>query len=473
MKEFCKFYRTIILSLTLALFIPFGLLAQRTQTARSSTPIDAFCGGFYESLPPNYSGTSTKYPLLVFLHGQGEIGDGSAGALPSVLVNGPPMQIHAGTFPDPVIVDGQSFNFIVISPQLNQWPAWGDEQTAVNDIITYAINHYRVDITRIYLTGLSMGGGIAWEYASYNDGINDYTLRLAGLLDIAGASFPEPERSAQMAADHLPVWATANQDDPTVPSSYSIDYTNQMIADGANPAPLLTIFPASGHGGWAETYNSLTNSAGQTVYQWMLQFQRVGSAIIVGGGGILPVTLTDYRAEQTGPSSISVNWTTGVEQNDKYFILQRSADGQAFSDLDTIPATNQATGHSYAYTDQAPLAGNNFYRLTQVDLDGKTTIYRVLDVILSKQTGTLLTLSPNPAHSTVYLQLTQQAGQSGQDMVNITLSDAQGKILRSWQSRKQGPEWNQSLDVSRLASGNYFISLQTGDYKVVRQFLKK
>jgi predicted esterase len=471
MKKLYHFLRGGSICLAFFLFIPFISFSQtRTQTARANTTIDAFCNGFYESLPPDYNSTSKHYPLMVFLHGQGEIGDGSPSQLPSVLVNGPPMKIKNGTFPDPVTVNGQSYNFIVISPQLNTWPVWGDEQTAVNDIINYAIAHYRVDTSRMYLTGLSMGGGIAWEYASYNDGTVDYVKRLAGLLVVAGASFPESERAAAMAQDHLPVWATNNQDDPTVPSYYSIDYVQEMNDDGANPAAMVTIFPVSGHGGWVETYNTLTDAAGLTVYEWMLQFQRVGNNVVVGGS-ILPVVLTSYTATLAPDQlQVDVNWSTAKEENNNYFTLERSADGKVFITVDTVSATNQASAQSYSYVDRSPLAGKNYYRLSQTDIDGKTTYFSILEVTVpDRTTASALRVSPNPARNSITVSI---AG-GGTGPLQLSLSDAQGKTVRVWKMANQNGTWNPTLDITSLPSGSYFVTVTGSSIHATAQFVKE
>ncbi len=96
----------------------------------------------------------------------------------------------------------------------------------------------------------------------------------------------------------------------------------------------------------------------------------------------------------TRPTATTVDWTTANEENNKYFILQRSADGQKFSDIDTIAAANQASGHAYSDIDRAPLAGNNFYRLSQVDNDGKTTLFGVLEVTVVPATTAIPRIFP-------------------------------------------------------------------------------
>jgi predicted esterase len=268
------------------------LSAQRTLTAHPATKIDAFIGGFYTSLPASYASSGSKtYPLLIFVHGLGEIGDGSAAALPAVLRNGPPMQINNevnlkkdANFPDPVVVNGKSFEFIVVSPQLNQWPSYVNEETAINDMIAYCQKNYRVDVTKIYMTGLSMGGGVTWDYAGSSS-----TSKLAGIVVVAGAANSSAGPVSQMVKYHLPVWATANAVDNTVPTAATNLWVNSLNSAGANPKALVNIFPDQGHGGWVKTYGAvnqagITNSAGLNIYQWMLQYKRSGNNVVIDNG---------------------------------------------------------------------------------------------------------------------------------------------------------------------------------------------
>src|SRR5262245_2731599 len=90
--------RLRLAGLVLVLLAAFQVNAQ-VQTARYIS-MTANTNAFYEYLPQGYnpSGT-TKYPMILFLHGMGELGDGSAANLPKVLRNGPPKLINNGTFP--------------------------------------------------------------------------------------------------------------------------------------------------------------------------------------------------------------------------------------------------------------------------------------------------------------------------------------------------------------------------------------
>jgi hypothetical protein len=478
MQKFYKFCLAV-LCVFLSSMVPGILFAQtRTQTAMASTPIDTYIGGYYISLPANYNSTTQSYPLMIFLHGEAEQGDGSAAQLPIVLRNGPPMQIDEqynqntnANFPDPVVVNGRSYEFIVISPQMNTWPAQtGPEQQMVGDIITYAMAHYRVDPTKVALTGLSMGGGIAIEYPGQD---TTFGKRLNSLVGVAIASFDSPERVAQIALADLPVWLTDNNADPTGATPNTEGYISQLQALNEVPPPVLTIFNASGHGGWLPTYGApgipgITNSDGLNVYQWMAHFTRMGDTVVVDGATQpLPLTWGPYKAIVTDSSTVRVSWSTLEEENNRYFIVQRSIDGVQYKGIDTVPAANQP--HSYSYTDLAPVTGSDYYRLEQVDLDGKYTYSGVMEVNIAGAAASMsLQLMPNPAPGLVTLTLNDD--ETG--ALEVSLTDVMGRVLHQWTFGKEVQVWNQTIDPGNLAAGTYYIVMKGPKGRQVRSFIR-
>src|SRR5437763_13506878 len=114
-------------------------------------------------LPTDYSSTKEKYPLIIFLHGSGEGGDG-VGGLWNLVKYGLPMMIANGFNPEAVSpTDGKNYKFIVVSPQapsVAHWSyAWGSVQWVLQDVMS----RYRIDPNRIYVTGISAGGAGTWS----------------------------------------------------------------------------------------------------------------------------------------------------------------------------------------------------------------------------------------------------------------------------------------------------------------------
>jgi poly(3-hydroxybutyrate) depolymerase len=458
MRKIYKFFLAASLCLCCSAYVATSAFAQ-VQTARyiSTGPNS---NGFYEYLPAGYS-SGTKYPLLVFLHGSGELGNGTTD-LPNLLDDGsPPDLISQGKFPTSFTVNGQTFSFIVISPQFVIWPKDAD----VDDVINYAIANYKVDVNRVYLTGLSMGGSAVWSYAP-EDG---HAQKLAGIVPIAGGQMYEGSYGAQiLQQNNVAVFAAANLNDPTVNSGLTVADIQLInsVTPKINPPALDTIYNASGHGGWTITYDPTTNlHNGLNLYQYLLQFSKNSTTTP------LPIKLAGFTATLSSAPSVQtlLNWTTTFEENNHYFLVQRSPDGENFSIIDTVPAAADAeNGHSYTYTDQHPLTGPDYYRLAQVDLDGTTT-YSPIREVFAGQSSAAFQLSPNPADATVYLELNGSLAGS----LEVRLLDVQGRTMRNWIFQKTEGAWNQPLDVSGLAAGSYFIQVTGANYQAIKTFIKK
>lgn len=211
--------------------------------------------GYWEYLPPAY-GSGVDFPLMVFYHGIGENGDGSAAALDSVPANGPPMLINADQWPN-------DRPFVVLSPQ----HAGGGCPSAdeIHDFINYAAANYDVDVHRLYLTGLSCGAIGSWSYlGAYAD-----EKQIAALVPIAG------DGNGAWAAQgcdlgKVAIWAFHGDADMTVAPTGTTGPMNHLIDECPSPPredAVMTIYPGVGHSSWWQTYNLM---AGHDIYAWML-----------------------------------------------------------------------------------------------------------------------------------------------------------------------------------------------------------
>lgn len=252
-------------------------------SAQKLTPkpvkLSAHCWGFYEYLPEGYFSdpSTSKYPLLLFFHGGGEIGEDSAG-LSRLLRHGPLKHVVDGSFPKSFTVNGREHKFIILAPQFvssgNAYPG------EIESILEYAKQNYRVDPSRIYLTGLSFGGGLCWNYVGNN---TSYARKVAAMVPIAAyINETRPEfkvdaaKAGNIASSGLPVWSTHNSGDNTCPLSWVVNA--HALVSNSNPAPdplpRLTIFNSNAHGGWTQTYNPSFKENGLNIYEWMLQYHR-------------------------------------------------------------------------------------------------------------------------------------------------------------------------------------------------------
>ncbi|HTL09053.1 MAG TPA: PHB depolymerase family esterase [Chitinophagaceae bacterium] len=227
--------------------------------------INQYIGGYYEALPAHYATTDKKYPLLLFLHGGGQVGDGDKD-LPLVLNDGVAKIISEKKFPPSFSVNGEQFSFIVLSPQFRATPP----DSMVMSFLSFALKKYRIDPARVYLTGLSMGGVLTSTLAG------THTATFAAAVPIAGESFgaDRDANAASIASGGLALWAFHNANDPTFSSTAATEFVNSIKSFNPVVQPRLTIFPAFGHDAWTAALDPLYRENNMNVYEWMLHYKR-------------------------------------------------------------------------------------------------------------------------------------------------------------------------------------------------------
>lgn len=223
-------------------------------------------GGYMQALPYLYDSTTKRYPLLIFIHGVGELGNG-ADQLPIVAGPGVPGLIKNKKFPANFKVGDKNFSFIVISPQIRKWD-YATMAKDINDMISYAIKKYRIDTARIYVSGLSMGGGYTWEVGAA------YAKRLAAIVPICGAATLSDAKAKTVANAKLAVWALHNDDDKTVAPGNSKTSVSRINANSPAIPAQLTIWPTGGHDAWTKATDPNYRENGKNIYEWMLQYSR-------------------------------------------------------------------------------------------------------------------------------------------------------------------------------------------------------
>lgn len=170
-----------------------------------------------------------------------------------------------------------------------------------------------------------------------------------------------------------------------------------------------------------------------------------------GGPGVLPVSFDFVKAEQKQPFSVQIDWATNYEENNTDYIIQRSADQRSWSTIGTVQSVgNAATKTIYRFNDNSPLAGNNFYRIKQVDTDGRTGFSEI--VLLNNQVRKNISVYPNPAGSVaqVYSKNSFTQGQS------LLLIDAKGSRVKTFFAAGKN---TLQLDLGNLQPGLYLLQL--------------
>ncbi len=225
--------------------------------------------GHFVYTPSEYTPEGPEYPLLVFLHGWDPTEyTGTDAAELNELLNGktPPGLIHSKKW-------NPSFPYIVVSPRLKTPWYWRHED--IHEFINYIIKEYRVNTKRIYLTGLSLGGGGAWYYVGER-GEDHY---VAAIVPISARG----EERIVSNLTKIPIWAFHGDSDTTVPAFDNFGSAPLVEAINAkNPAirAKVTIFNNTGHDAWSRVYSNhfssmvWGNQFDVSIYDWLLQYRK-------------------------------------------------------------------------------------------------------------------------------------------------------------------------------------------------------
>jgi predicted peptidase len=237
----------LTLTLTMAQETPDAVQQVKSFKAKVTTTVSA---NYLLFLPRDYATRkSQRWPLILFLHGAGERGTN----LWLVAKHGPPKIVR--TKPD--------FPFIVVSPQCPAGQRWDND--TVLGLLDEVTRKYRVDKSRIYLTGLSLGG-----FGTWNLGVA-YPEKFAAIAPICGGGDPvavllaDPKKLGALKS--LPVWAFHGAKDPVVKLEESQRMVNALRQIGCKEIE-LTVYPEAQHDSWTETYDN------PKLYDWLLQHQR-------------------------------------------------------------------------------------------------------------------------------------------------------------------------------------------------------
>ncbi|MEP6748117.1 MAG: T9SS type A sorting domain-containing protein [Bacteroidota bacterium] len=181
----------------------------------------------------------------------------------------------------------------------------------------------------------------------------------------------------------------------------------------------------------------------------------------------LPVRFISFTAHCTG-TSVIIEWKTAQEQNSKYYLVQKSADGFAWNTLGRIAAAGNATIETdYHFSDNS--AGTReYYRIAEYDADGSSAYTAVLQAGCENQQA--FKVWPNPAKDILYINLPAQNNATA----TIQLFDGKGALIQQQAASLVNGNNLISLPVKALASGIYYISIiSTKGTLQVEKFLKQ
>lgn len=219
-------------------------------------------------LPTNYNKNTTgSYPLIIALDGTGEQGTDI-----NLLFHNGTIAQHIANGWDATAINpsnNKNFKFIVFTPQCPIVKGWGWSCPQIKTMLGILKSTYRIDTTRIYITGYSAGGWGLWSCVT-----DDTSLckQFSAIGPVSSASADHPENIPNVDKYGIACWSICGTADAFYGNS--VNYTN-IINSNSPPIPaLLTGLQGVGHSAWIQAYDTSWRVDNKNFFEWLLQYRK-------------------------------------------------------------------------------------------------------------------------------------------------------------------------------------------------------
>jgi pectinesterase len=294
---------------------------------------------------------------------------------------------------------------------------------------------------------------------------------------ILNSSFYNTSSNTKMAVLYSKTGFTTND---STEVSGGIGSDGLSLAAGANGAFLTPVLLGNETAGTTLNYRfalngstGVTLNAGQTLTLRVYntcgsssagRYCKIKNAYFKGlSSGAVPVTLTSFNASLEN-SFVKTTWITTNEINVASFILERSNDGFTYNTLGSIVAKNNTGTNNYTLTDVNAINGIAYYRLKIIDKDGSFKYSKV--IVVNNKLKNQLTVYPNPASNEITVNYIKANSNS-----TIAIASIDGRNLITHQLIAGTTQT--TIDISKLSSGTYFLTINGIVEKNTIKFIKE
>lgn len=179
---------------------------------------------------------------------------------------------------------------------------------------------------------------------------------------------------------------------------------------------------------------------------------------------LLPITLVSFEAfvqqqEDSSEPYVALHWTTAREIDNDFFTIERSADGENFTEIQRMPgAGNSDAVISYGIADTTPLHGISYYRLRQTDFYGTFSYSKIVSVQVNLSLASRLSVYPNPnSGSRFFLNM------KSEEVKSLAIYDLSGRLHEFYIDFELTSYGLQPVSATRLSKGSYLVKVLFAD----------
>ena len=209
-------------------------------------------------------------------------------------------------------------------------------------------------------------------------------------------------------------------------------------------------------------------SSGATSYQ--AGFTAVNSFpfFCLVNAAAIPVELTTLKGYAKGKTNI-IEWQTATELNNREFAIERSVNGVDFNKIGIVKGNGKSNVvNNYTFADETGPLSISYYRLRQIDFDGRETVSKSITIARDGSSKVHINkLYPSVTSDVLTLDLTTNG------LTALTITNLVGRVVKTYSLGDNSGSMIQTLNVSSLASGLYFMTVQSGSTRLTERFEKK
>jgi Secretion system C-terminal sorting domain len=291
--------------------------------------------------------------------------------------------------------------------------------------------------------------------------LTNYIVRVMDSISESGG-FSLPKRTSYAVNKRWLVYAAGN----TATVSFQWNASDELTGFNRSSSYIAMYSFGGFPWGWTSVATTGTNPYIKTrtgiIANYPGGISALGSFGIASNSALLPVELISFTGKKVD-KNVQLDWKTSSEINNDHFDVERSVDGSLFKAIGKVKGNGTSDLiHDYQFTDYGvPTISNQpstvFYRLKQVDLDGKETLSNIIQIHLNDiHTNLNIALSPNPFTKNFELSVDSK---SASDLL-IQVYDVNGKLVMERTSKIMAGLSNQTIsELSEYSPGFYYVRM--------------
>jgi len=321
--------------------------------------------------------------------------------------------------------------------------------------------------------------------------VNAYPVGVGNLAGKVFSAFPKYTEATT--GETVYTWNMTNAGGAAMTWSANTEFIGIKIQFTGNPGAtsrvrLLDITNTGTLGGGTNnnTYWFITtNNAGDVTDYAALYYAKAGISSLGTYSSLdqyvetdptvpLPIALLSFSGYKDGAIN-QLRWTTGTEQNNAGFEVQRSPDGVSYSPIGFVNSLanggNSSNQLNYTFADNNVSGSKQFYRLRQVDISGRSKLSNI--ILIRSDKPAVLTINgmfPNPATTMLNLMV----GSPARDKISVVITDISGKTVMQQSLIVETGNNTLPVNISTLAGGTYIVKMISSDGEVTTgKFVKR